>query len=245
MNQIFTAIGRAFGDLREPRILAVVVLPLLAALFIWGLAAGFFWTNWVAIIGDAIGSTAVARWLRDWGADWLINGLGALTVLALLIPLLIVTTMVITEIFAMPTIVRLVGARNHPALEKRNGGTITGSVVNATTSILLFVALWLISLPLWLTGIGGLILPALLSGYLAQRMFRYDALADYASAAEFRPLIARMKSRLWLLGVLMALLFYVPLLNLFAPVLSGLAFTHFCLAELERYRRESASTKVV
>jgi hypothetical protein len=36
--------------------------------------------------------------------------------------------------------------------------------------------------------------------------------------------------------LLLAALYYVPLFNLLVPVLSGLAFTHFCLAELERLR---------
>jgi hypothetical protein len=35
---------------------------------------------------------------------------------------------------------------------------------------------------------------------------------------------------------LLALLYYVPLVNLLAPVASGLAFTHLCLAELTRLR---------
>jgi len=39
--------------------------------------------------------------------------------------------------------------------------------------------------------------------------------------------------------LLLAPLYYVPLLNLVAPVLGGLAFTHFCLAELVRLRGKS------
>jgi len=37
---------------------------------------------------------------------------------------------------------------------------------------------------------------------------------------------------LFLLGILLSLLLYVPLVNLLVPVLGGLAFTHFCLARL-------------
>jgi hypothetical protein len=45
-----------------------------------------------------------------------------------------------------------------------------------------------------------------------------------------------MRGRLYALGLLLALLYYVPFVNLIAPVVSGLAFTHFCLAELARLR---------
>ena len=40
----------------------------------------------------------------------------------------------------------------------------------------------------------------------------------------------------FLLGTRLSLLLYVPPVNLLVPVVSGLAFTHFCLARLARVR---------
>src|SRR5206468_2736632 len=96
--------------------------------------------------------------------------------------------------------------------------------------------LWIVTLPLCVTGVAALVLPALTSGYLNQRLFRYDALAEHASRDEYRAIVIRTKGSLYLLGVLVALLYYVPFVNLIAPVFSGLAFTHFCLRELARMR---------
>jgi uncharacterized protein involved in cysteine biosynthesis len=87
-----------------------------------------------------------------------------------------------------------------------------------------------------LTGVGALVLPALISAYLNQRLLRYDALAEHAGRDEYAALRVRIKGKLYLLGLLLALLYYVPLVNLLAPVASGLAFTHLCLAELTRLR---------
>ena len=44
---------------------------------------------------------------------------------------------------------------------------------------------------------------------------------------------------MYVLGFLLALLYYVPLLNLLVPVLSGLAFAHFGLARLAELREPS------
>ena len=44
---------------------------------------------------------------------------------------------------------------------------------------------------------------------------------------------------MYMLGLLLALLYAVPVLNLLVPVLSGLAYTHFGLAELARLRRSA------
>jgi len=80
------------------------------------------------------------------------------------------------------------------------------------------------------------VLPLLLSAHFNQRMFRYDALAEHASADEFARVLRAARGDLYLLGILLSLLLYVPLANLLVPVLSGLAFTHCCLARLERLR---------
>ena len=61
--------------------------------------------------------------------------------------------------------------------------------------------------------------------------------AEHASAEEYRAVLARARGRLYLLGLLLAFVYYIPLVNLAAPVLSALAFTHFCLAELAAIRR--------
>jgi len=94
-----------------------------------------------------------------------------------------------------------------------------------------------VTLPLWFTGIGAVVLPALNSAYLNQRLFRYDALSEHASREEYGEIVRRNRGRLYMLGLILAPLFYVPFVNLAAPVLAGLAFTHFCLAELQRVRR--------
>jgi uncharacterized protein involved in cysteine biosynthesis len=96
------------------------------------------------------------------------------------------------------------------------------------------------SLPLWLLGPVGLIAGALNSAYLAQRLFRYDALSDHASADEYRALIQHARGRLFLLGLVLSPLNYVPLVNLFVPVVGGLAFTHFCLRELDGLRKRES-----
>ena len=146
------------------------------------------------------------------------------------------TAMVITELFTMPALVNLVAARNHPALARLRGGTVAGSILNTSVAIMTFVLLWLVTFPLWFTGIGAIAVPLLNSAYLNQRVFRYDALSEHASRDELRALIAANRRKLYLLGLLLAVFYYIPLVNLFAPALSGLAFAHFQLNALDRLR---------
>ena len=224
-------------DLAQPRVLAIVLLPMLGAIVLWSLLGWYFWAAWTDTVTALIGGTGVARWFATHGVAWMLESLAAILVIALILPAALVTAIVITELAAMPMIVTIVG-RQYPALAKRAGGSMIGSMGNAAVAIAVFASLWIVTLPLWLTGIGAVVLPALISAYLNQRLFRYDALAEHASRDEYEAIVARAKGRLYALGFLLALVYYVPFVNLIAPVLSGLAFTHLCLAELARLRGE-------
>ncbi len=236
MQDVISAITRATRNLIDPRIIAIVFLPMLGSIVLWTVLGWLFWDTWTGSITSAMNSTTVAGWLQGWSATWIINYTAALVVLIAIMPAIFVTALVITEIIAMPIVVKFVAERYHPALQRKSGGTIIGGIINATIGISVFALLWIFTLPLWLTGVGAVLAPVLTSAYLNQRMFRYDALSEHASREEFAQITRTSRGDLFLLGILLSLLLYVPLVNLLLPVLSGLAFTHFCLGRLARAR---------
>ena len=236
MHAAVTALTRAAGNLFDRRIIALVFLPMLGSLVVWMVLAWLFWDAWTGGITAAMGSTTVAGWLQGWSATWVIDYTAALVVLIAILPAMLVTALLITEIFAMPVIVKFVAERYHPDLQRAAGGTLAGSIGNAVIGITVFALLWIFTLPLWLTGIGAVLAPVLTSAYLSQRMFRYDALSEHASPEEFAQLVRTSRGDLFLLGILLSLLLYVPVVNLLVPVLGGLAFTQLCLARLATLR---------
>ena len=237
MHDVITALARAARNLFEPRIIAIVLLPMLGSIALWAVLAWTFWDAWTGGITGMVTGTAVAGWLTQWGAEWVIDSTAWLLVAVGLLPGVYITALIITEIIAMPIIVKFVGERYYAGLKREGGGTLIGSVLNAAVGIVVFAVLWIVTLPLWLTGIGAVLAPVLTSAYLNQRMFCYDALAEHANPEEFARITRDSRGDLFLLGISLSLLLYVPLVNLLVPVLSGLAFTHLCLARLARERR--------
>lgn len=236
MRDAIAALTRAAGNLFDSRIIAIVFLPMLISLVLWTLLAWLFWGAWTGLITGAMANTTVAGWLQGWNATWIIDYTAALAVLIAILPAMLVTALLITEIIAMPVIVRFVAERYHPDLRRAAGGTLAGSIGNAAIAITVFAVMWVLTLPLWLTGIGVVLAPLLTSAYLNQRLFRYDALAEHASPEEFAQLVQSSRGDLFLLGILVSLLLYVPVVNLLVPVLGGLAFTQFCLGRLAQIR---------
>lgn len=242
MDAVFNALAKALRDLREPRVLALALVPPLAAIAVWLALAWAFAGDWARWVAERIATTPWLTWIGDWGLASVFIWAGGIAAFALLIPVMLVTAVLVTEFLAMPVIVPLVGERHFLQLERRRGGTLAGSVWNAATSIALFTMLWLLSLPLWLTGVGAVLLPALIAALFNQRVFRYDALAEHASAEEYHAVVQKAGGRLYALGLALAALYYVPIVNLLVPVLSGLAFTHLCLDELVRIRLRRVTT---
>ncbi len=229
------ALARALRDLFDLRVLWVVVWPMLAALLLWLALGVTFWGTFSGWIEQGLGALGIQTWLADLEPRWIAHALQALLHLMLFVPLVMLTALVITALFGMPALIRVVAERDNPQLERKNGGSFVGSVWSAIVAIVLFIALWVVTLPLWLIGVG-VIVPFVAAAYLNQRLFRYDALAEHASADEMAALFKSERGGWWGLGLLTGLLQFVPLLNLLAPVVAALAFIHFGLARLARQR---------
>ncbi|HYH42240.1 MAG TPA: EI24 domain-containing protein, partial [Burkholderiales bacterium] len=101
MPILFVALGRALRDLAQPRVLAILFLPMLGAIVLWSVLAFFFWEAWTSAFRSLLEGTAAARWLSGWGGTWLLESLGVVVVIVLLLPATLVTAVLITEIVAM------------------------------------------------------------------------------------------------------------------------------------------------
>ena len=75
--------------------------------------------------------------------------------------------------------------------------------------------------------------------WLNRRTFAFDALAVHATDDEWRGLRRQHGGALLLLGLIMALLAYIPFMGLLAPSLAALAYLHFCLESLRRLRGDA------
>ena len=82
-------------------------------------------------------------------------------------------------------------------------------------------------------------IPLVILAWVNQRLLRYDALAEHADPQEMKRIFAQRRGALYVMGLLLALVAYVPLLGFFAPVLFGLAFIHYLLGALAAARRSA------
>lgn len=240
MHSVIVALLAALKSFFHPRMLALVLWPMLLAMGLWGGAALIFWGSWMAGLTGLAQQTGLEQWIAQGFLAVAAHYLIASVLVLLLLPAIVVTALLITAIFAMSAMVDHVAEKNYPALDRKKGGTAVGSMSNALIAVSVYCLGWIISLPLWLFTPFALVLPIVLMAYLNQRLFRYDALAEHASREEMTQVFERASWKLYLLGALAGLLQSVPLLNFIAPVYVALAFIHLCLDELQQLRLQSA-----
>jgi CysZ protein len=237
---IFNAMGKAARDLARPNVLLLIAVPVVCAAAMWALLGWLFWERLGAWINGLLLATSFGRWIAEW-AGGALRVVSAILVLALLAPGAMLTALLVTEFFALPALINFVARQYYPALARERGGSAAASIRNTGAAVAIFMLLWVVTLPLWFTGIGALLVPAMNSAYLNQRVFRYDTLAEHASRDELETLVNSNRRCLYFLALSLAAFNYVPLVNLVAPALTGLAFTHFQLGALARLREQRLS----
>jgi hypothetical protein len=230
------------ANLLHPRMLWLMVWPMLVSLTFWSAVALAFWNRLAAAL-----AALFQRWLEP-AAGFVRFDFGDATVIAayvvlflLIVPLVYLTALFILGIFGMDKMVDYVAQRSFPALERRHGGTLAGSIWNGIAALGGMALLFLVSLPLWLVPPLWPLIPLAIFTWVNQKLLRYDALAQHADREEMALLFRERRGALLLLGLLLALLAYVPFVGFIAPVVFGLAFIRYLLAALQEKRAAASA----
>lgn len=243
---VLASLGFGLVNVFHPRMLWLMIWPMLVSLAVWVTVAFFLWSRLAVWIAEMLKQWAapIAGWAPfDLGtaATFIANFM----LLVLFFPLVYLTALFILGIFGMDKMVDHVAAQMSPSPERRRGGGTAGSIWNGIVSLTGIVLLFLVSLPLWLVPpLGPIAVLAILS-WVNQRLLRYDAVSQHADKDEMYRLFREYRGGLYSLGLLLALAGYIPFLNLLAPVVFGLAFIRYLLGALIELRYESNPNKAL
>lgn len=231
MREVIVAFGKAGRDLLRADIVWQALWPPVVALALWTVVGFSVWTEAVLAMMDLIPDLSWSWW--DTASRWA----AAFLVFAAFGALVYFTATLLIALFALPKMVAIVAARDYPDLARRGERPFSLSLANTLAAGAVFMAGWLLLLPLLLVPGAVLVLPLAWAAWLNQRVFRVDTLAEHATRGELAAIVAREKPRLYLAGLGSALVAHVPLLNLMVPAFTALVYVHLCLPALRRLRQ--------
>ncbi len=237
---MFSALAKSFSQASDPafrRTLAISVTASLAVfVLLWMLA--WFGLSWA---GDALSAWIGEQDPGFWSEvlQWILGGgavVGVLVVSFFLFP----AVMVLVMSFLLEDVAAAVEARHYPGLPAARAQPWSEMIAGALAFIAISLALNILALPLYLLL---LFLPPfnlfvfyLLNGYLLGREY-FEIVAvrrlDMASAKRLR---RTYRGRVFMTGVVIAMLLTVPLVNLITPIVA----TAFMLHVFEGLRRRVA-----
>ena len=209
MRGILDAWARALRSQFTGRMLLLSVLPFILSVILWGvlLYLGFqpLLDAVQSLFAQHGGYAASSGMLALFGMSMLKTVAVPLLAMLLLLPLMIMSSLIFMGVAAMPAIGRHVAGRleaQFGKLEKKEGGSLLGSLATGLGAVLIFLVLWLLSLPLYLFPPVALVAQVVLWGWMTARVMSYDALASFASAEERRLLLRRHRGPLLAIGMI-------------------------------------------
>ncbi|MBL8451523.1 MAG: EI24 domain-containing protein [Zoogloea sp.] len=239
MKTVLLSYFSAARSLTRPGVLWHLMWPTLLAMGVWTALLVSSWGTLIELgTGLITAMPLVGGWLASTDSALMVAlVMFKIGLVVLALPIIYVTAAFLVAAVALPLMADKVAAQDYADIARRKGGSQAGSVWNALVAVVQFLVLLVLSLPLWLIPGVGLIISLVLTAWLNQRAFRYDALMAHADGFEMKDLPAHHSSSLFGVGLLGAAMAHVPLVNLFAPALSGLAFVHYLLSALRVSRQ--------
>jgi hypothetical protein len=232
MNEVMLALARTVGSLKSGRVWLYVLTPALFSLLLTIVLA--FWAlGWVV---EQMLAYPPMTLLAAWGLLWLAHLLAYLGGWMAIFAVAYLSASLLAAIVIMPLLLNYLSEGEYRDVAAMGKDSFVAAAVNSVLATILFVAAWLLTIPLWLIPGFSLLIPLLLMGWLNRRTFAYDALSLHATGAEWTTLRRQHKAPLFMLGLTMALFAHLPLLGLLVPALAALSFVHYGLEALRRSR---------
>lgn len=219
---VLKAAGRAISQFDDPAFRKVILVGI-------GASAAVMIATFVALLGalQLIPGTGVG-WLDsaiEIGAD-----LGLPIVFLLALWLLFPAVMSFVISLLLDDIVEAVERRYYPARRGSRRPSLPESVWLAAKLSLIVLIVNILALPLyvtlWITGIGSLLLYLALNGWLLGREYFEIVALHHLVPADAARLRRIRRGDAFAGGVVIALLFIVPVVNLVAPVIGAAMMTH-------------------
>jgi len=220
MKSFSTILAKSLRDILSPSVLSFILKIGLGSMLFWIVVLRLTWgpfeefvASWLAKI-PWIGTMV---WFQESGAF--------LAALALGYALIIVTISLLTSLLGERVILRI-AAREYPEIKPVGGGKIHRSLYYTFKASLIFLLLFLFTLPLIFVPIFGQLWMLWLWSILLKEPTVYDVGSLFISDEEA---LKRRSKKARFIALIAALFNYIPLLNIFAPLFAQILFLHYLL----------------
>ncbi len=128
--------------------------------------------------------------------------------------------------FYLEDIIRAVEARHYPDLPPASGQSAAGAALTSLQYLAILVALNLLAMPFYLIPLFGVVVFYVVNGYLIGREYFELVALRRIDAKSAKTLRKAERGKVLGVGMLITVLFSLPLINLVAPIVAAAAMVH-------------------
>lgn len=242
MKKIPGLIWLSLLDILKPKVLILLLLPFFISFMLWGFVTYLSW-DWITGLGLSLYNQPWMQKLVEllspitqFSENPLVAVIVLVFILFVIFPAALITALLITSIILVPVLVAELRKNDFPTLVKKSTSMLTGTGTSLAYSIKYFAS-WVGSLPFWLIPGGALVVPFLLIAWFNSRLLSWEVLTEVTEPNEIREIMKKNSKPLFILGLVTAPLYYIPVVNIVAPVLTSALFARYCLNLLKEAQK--------
>jgi len=213
-------ISKSLNDIFSPMIIGFVLKVGFGSILLWIILLSLFSDIYAGFIDALI---AKIPFIGDWA--W-VQSSGVVIISFLLgYMLVIITISILTSIYSEPILIKL-AKKHYPNIAVVGTPTIAKSLALTIKASIIFLGLFLISIPLLFIPIIGQLWMLWLWSILIKEPTAYDVGALFI---DNRDTLNEKQKNSRVISILASLFNYIPLLNIFAPIFAQILFLHSLL----------------
>ena len=218
MKNFSAILAKAFRDILSPSVLGFILKVGLGSFLFWIVALRLLWEPFEKLVGSWI---ALIPFVGGWG--WFQTTGAVLAELAVGYALVIVTVSLATSLWSEKLLLRL-AEREYPGLRPVGSAKIHRSVIYTIKASVVFLLLFLFTLPLIFIPVFGQLWMLWLWSILLREPTVYDVGSLFVPDEKE---LKRLGRKARLIALIAAAFNYIPFLNIFAPLFAQILFLHY------------------
>ena len=215
---MYKTIQKTTKDILSLKVLTFIFTIGISSTLIWIAILWSFWKEFESFV------TSYLTWI-PW--DWLQDTVAYISAPLVGYTMTIVTIPILTSLFSEKLLISL-AKKHYPEHREIYSVPIVGSIIVTLKSIVVFIILFIICLPLILIPLFGQVVMLYLWSILLKAPTVYDVGGLFIKDKQ---LLKERNKKSTLIAMIASLFNYIPLLNIFAPIYAQIMFLHHILGK--------------
>ncbi|SFV63223.1 Probable transmembrane protein [hydrothermal vent metagenome] len=211
-------IGKTTKDILSLKVLTFIFTIGISSTLIWVIILWKFWEEFENFI------TSYLTWI-PW--DWALDTITYIAAPLVGYTMIIITISILTSLFSEKLLISL-AKKHYPQHREIYSVPIMGSIFVTLKSIVVFIILFIILLPLIFIPIFGQVVMLYLWSILLKEPTVYDVGGLFISD---KKLLKKRNKKSTPIAMIASLFNYIPILNIFAPIYAQIMFLHHILGK--------------